>query len=142
MLLDNLALGAPGTVADLVKDQRVTLMRGDILRIHELYDAFAGADGVFAVAGAGERALSEAAIIAKFMAAATMTLAASQAERVCEAILALDTLPLRIDGTAAQTSINAHCARSPTQQRHLIRGVLSSLSRSHDNSPPRRPPCP
>ena len=51
VLLDNFALGTPDTVAHLSGDERVTLVRGDILRINELYDAFAGADGVFAVAG-------------------------------------------------------------------------------------------
>ena len=51
VLLDNFALGTPQAVAHLDGDARVRLVRGDILRINELYDAFAGADGVFAVAG-------------------------------------------------------------------------------------------
>lgn len=51
VLLDNFALGTPQAVAHLDGDARVTLVRGDILRINELYDAFAGADGVFAIAG-------------------------------------------------------------------------------------------
>lgn len=51
VLLDNFALGAPETVADLVRDPRIKLVRGDILRVNELYDAFTGADGVFAIAG-------------------------------------------------------------------------------------------
>lgn len=51
VLLDNFALGAPEAVADLLRDPRVRLVRGDILRINELYDAFSGADGVFAIAG-------------------------------------------------------------------------------------------
>lgn len=51
VLLDNFALGTPETVAHLSHDARVTLLRGDILRINELYDAFKGADGVFAIAG-------------------------------------------------------------------------------------------
>jgi len=51
VLLDNFALGTPQTVGSLVKDSRVQLLRGDILRISDLYDAFAGADGVFAIAG-------------------------------------------------------------------------------------------
>src|SRR5215472_5582228 len=51
VLLDNYALGSPDTVKDLVGDSRVKLLRGDILRIGELYDAFEGADGVFAIAG-------------------------------------------------------------------------------------------
>lgn len=51
VLLDNFALGTPETVGALVKDPRVKLVRGDILRISDLYDAFAHADGVFAIAG-------------------------------------------------------------------------------------------
>lgn len=51
VLLDNFALGTPDTVRDLVGDKRIKLVRGDILRINELYDAFAGASGVFAIAG-------------------------------------------------------------------------------------------
>jgi len=51
VLLDNFALGTPETVSGLVQDARVKLVRGDILRISDLYDAFAGADGVFAIAG-------------------------------------------------------------------------------------------
>lgn len=51
VLLDNYALGSPDTVRTLVGDPRVKLIRGDILRISELYDAFDGADGVLAIAG-------------------------------------------------------------------------------------------
>lgn len=51
VLLDNFALGTPETVAHLQGDDRVKLVRGDILRINDLYDAFKGADGVFAIAG-------------------------------------------------------------------------------------------
>jgi len=51
VLLDNFALGTPETVAHLSGDERVKLIRGDILRTNELYDAFKGADGVFAIAG-------------------------------------------------------------------------------------------
>jgi UDP-glucose 4-epimerase len=51
VLLDNFALGTPETVAHLSGDDRVRLIRGDILRINELYDAFKDADGVFAIAG-------------------------------------------------------------------------------------------
>lgn len=51
VLLDNYALGSPETVKDIVGDPRVKLVRGDILRINELYDAFDGAAGVFAIAG-------------------------------------------------------------------------------------------
>jgi UDP-glucose 4-epimerase len=51
VLLDNYALGSPDTVRSLLGDPRVKLVRGDILRINELYDAFDGCDGVFAIAG-------------------------------------------------------------------------------------------
>ncbi len=51
VLLDNYALGSPDTVKSLLGDPRVKLVRGDILRINELYDAFEGCDGVFAIAG-------------------------------------------------------------------------------------------
>ncbi len=51
ILLDNFSLGTPETVAHLSGDKRVKLLKGDILRINELYDAFSGADGVFAIAG-------------------------------------------------------------------------------------------
>lgn len=51
VLLDNFSLGNPETVKSLVGNPRVKLLRGDILRINELYDAFEGCDGVFAIAG-------------------------------------------------------------------------------------------
>jgi UDP-glucose 4-epimerase len=51
VLLDNFSLGTPETVAHLETEPRVKLLKGDILRINELFDAFAGADGVFAIAG-------------------------------------------------------------------------------------------
>jgi UDP-glucose 4-epimerase len=51
VLLDNFSLGTPDSVQFLLKDKRCSLVRGDILRINELFDAFAGADGVFGVAG-------------------------------------------------------------------------------------------
>lgn len=51
VLLDNFALGTPETVAHLNGDDRVKLVKGDILRINELFDVFSGADGVFAIAG-------------------------------------------------------------------------------------------
>jgi UDP-glucose 4-epimerase len=51
VLLDNYALGSPDTVKSLLGDPRIKLVRGDILRINELYDAFEGCDGVFAIAG-------------------------------------------------------------------------------------------
>lgn len=51
VLLDNFSLGTPETVRHLDGDERVRLVKGDILRTNELFDAFSGADGVFAVAG-------------------------------------------------------------------------------------------
>ena len=51
VLLDNFSLGTPETVAHLDGDTRVRLVKGDILRVGDLYDAFKGAQGVFAIAG-------------------------------------------------------------------------------------------
>jgi UDP-glucose 4-epimerase len=51
VLLDNFSLGTPETVAHLAAEPRVKLVKGDILRINELYDAFSCASGVFAIAG-------------------------------------------------------------------------------------------
>ena len=51
VLLDNFSLGTPQAVAHLEGNARVRLVRGDILRINDLYDACNGADGVFAIAG-------------------------------------------------------------------------------------------
>ncbi len=51
VLLDNFSLGTPQAIAHLDGNPRVSLVRGDILRVGELFDAFAGADGVFAIAG-------------------------------------------------------------------------------------------
>ncbi|WP_149537496.1 MmgE/PrpD family protein [Siccirubricoccus phaeus] len=45
--------------------------------------------------GAGERRLDQAAVAAKFRAAAGMALAPAQASRACEAILAIDRRPVR-----------------------------------------------
>ena len=50
VLLDNLLLGSMATLQPLLSDPRCRFIRGDVLRLNELYDAFAGADGVFAVA--------------------------------------------------------------------------------------------
>lgn len=50
VLFDNYSLGSADTIKDLVADPRVTLLRGDILRMNELYDALEGVDGVFAAA--------------------------------------------------------------------------------------------
>jgi len=51
VLFDNFSLGTPETVNHLDGDPRVRLVKGDILRINELFDAFKGADGVFSIAG-------------------------------------------------------------------------------------------
>jgi UDP-glucose 4-epimerase len=50
ILFDNYSLGSADVAAALAKDQRVTPIRGDILRVNELYDAMSGVDGVFALA--------------------------------------------------------------------------------------------
>jgi UDP-glucose 4-epimerase len=50
VLFDNYSLSSPETVKDLLRDPRIKLVRGDILRTHELYDACANADGLFSVA--------------------------------------------------------------------------------------------
>lgn len=51
VLLDNLALGSTDNIDFLLSDSRCTFVRGDMLRMNELYDPLKGADGVFAVAG-------------------------------------------------------------------------------------------
>lgn len=51
VLLDNFSLGTPETVAHLLADDRVKLVKGDILRLADLFDAFSGAQGVFSIAG-------------------------------------------------------------------------------------------
>ena len=50
-LLDNFALGTPDMVAHLLGDERVKLIRGDILRLSDLLEAAQDADGIFALAG-------------------------------------------------------------------------------------------
>jgi len=50
-LFDNLSLGTPETIAHLSGDARVSVIRGDILRLNELIDALQGVQGVFALAG-------------------------------------------------------------------------------------------
>jgi 2-methylcitrate dehydratase PrpD len=45
--------------------------------------------------GAGERTLSQAAVVSKFMACATMTLPAAQAEKICEAVWDLERISAR-----------------------------------------------
>ena len=51
VLFDNYSLGSPDTIQHLSQDSRVKLVRGDILRMNELYDALDGVNGVFAAAG-------------------------------------------------------------------------------------------
>lgn len=50
ILFDNYSLGTPDLIADILKDSRVKLVRGDIMRTNELYDNLEGVDGVFMVA--------------------------------------------------------------------------------------------
>jgi UDP-glucose 4-epimerase len=50
-LLDNYSLGTPATIAHLDDEPRVKRIRGDVLRLPDLLEATAGADGVFALAG-------------------------------------------------------------------------------------------
>lgn len=50
VLFDNYSLGSPDMIKDILDDPRVKLVRGDITRINELYDALDGVDGVFAAA--------------------------------------------------------------------------------------------
>lgn len=50
ILLDNYSLSTPDTVEELQRDKRVKIVRGDILRIEELFDTFENVQGVFSVA--------------------------------------------------------------------------------------------
>jgi UDP-glucose 4-epimerase len=51
VLLDSLALGSTENIEFLLSDKRCSFVRGDVVRLHELFDPFENADGVFAVAG-------------------------------------------------------------------------------------------
>lgn len=51
VLLDSLALGSAESIDHLLADRRCKFIRGDALRLNELFDPMAKADGVFAVAG-------------------------------------------------------------------------------------------
>ena len=51
VLLDNLSLGSAEPLQGLLRDPRCRFVRGDVLRLHELFDPLTGADGVFSVAG-------------------------------------------------------------------------------------------
>ena len=50
VLFDNYSLGSPEAVEFLLGDERVKLVRGDLLRLNEVLDATQGIDGVFLVA--------------------------------------------------------------------------------------------
>lgn len=49
-LLDNFSLGSASTADFLLEDKRVKLVKGDLLRLSDLYDAMEHIDGVFCVA--------------------------------------------------------------------------------------------
>lgn len=51
VLFDNYSLSGPEMIDDIAHDPRIKLVRGDILRVNELFDALDGVDGVFAIAG-------------------------------------------------------------------------------------------
>jgi UDP-glucose 4-epimerase len=51
VLFDNYSLGSPEGISDLVGNPRVKFVRGDILRVNELFDGLDAVDGVFAAAG-------------------------------------------------------------------------------------------
>jgi UDP-glucose 4-epimerase len=51
LLLDNLSLGSTETMQPLLADKRCRFVRADVLRLNDLFDPLADADGVFAVAG-------------------------------------------------------------------------------------------
>ncbi|WP_181447590.1 MULTISPECIES: NAD-dependent epimerase/dehydratase family protein [unclassified Rhodococcus (in: high G+C Gram-positive bacteria)] len=51
ILVDNLALGVTQNIEHLVEDKRCTFLRGDALRLNELFDPFTATDGVFNLAG-------------------------------------------------------------------------------------------
>jgi len=47
VLFDNASIGSPATVEHLLPGGRVRLVRGDVLRMHEVLEALEGVDGVF-----------------------------------------------------------------------------------------------
>ena len=51
VLFDNYSLGTPEGISDLIPNPRVKFVRGDILRMNELFDGLDSVDGVFAAAG-------------------------------------------------------------------------------------------
>jgi len=56
VLFDNYSLGSTEMIGDLMKEPRVKVVRGDILRVNEMYDAFQGASGVCVAANMRSRA--------------------------------------------------------------------------------------
>ncbi|MFY0634269.1 MAG: NAD-dependent epimerase/dehydratase family protein [Vannielia sp.] len=51
VLFDNYSLGTTEMIGHILEDSRVKLVRGDITRMNELYDALEGTSGIFAIAG-------------------------------------------------------------------------------------------
>lgn len=51
ILFDNYSLGTTDMIGHILEQDRVKLVRGDITRINELYDALDDVDGIFAIAG-------------------------------------------------------------------------------------------
>jgi UDP-glucose 4-epimerase len=51
VLFDNYSLGTPEGISDLLQNPQVKFVRGDILRMNELFDGLEAVDGVFAAAG-------------------------------------------------------------------------------------------
>lgn len=51
VLLDNLSLGSLEAMEHMLSDPRCKFVRADVLRLNELFDPLANADGVFGVAG-------------------------------------------------------------------------------------------
>ncbi len=51
ILFDNYSLGTTDMIAHILAEDRVRLVRGDITRVGELYNALEGVDGIFAIAG-------------------------------------------------------------------------------------------
>jgi UDP-glucose 4-epimerase len=57
--LDNLSFGGPETLAPVLGDERLQLIRGDVLRADDLVGAVDGVDGIFHTAGLVTRPLGE-----------------------------------------------------------------------------------
>ena len=51
ILFDNYSLGSPEGISDLLQNPKVKFVRGDILRVNELFDGLDDVNGVFAAAG-------------------------------------------------------------------------------------------